>query len=85
MTIAPIRPLAWEPPYTMGVAPQKIRDSRRRKKKENGIKNIFEEIMAKNFTNLKYTDIETESTEDPKQDEPKQTHAKTYCNKNDKS
>ena len=45
------------------------------------MENIFEEIMAENFPNLKketYPDIG--STEGPKQVEPKQTYTKTYYN-----
>ena len=38
--------------------------------------------MAENFPNLKETDLD--STEGPKQPEPKQTHTKTYYNKNGK-
>ena len=56
------------------------------KEKEQAIENIFEEIMAENFPNLKDTDIKnTGSTEGPKQVEPKQAHTKSYCNKNGKS
>ena len=45
-----------------------------------GIENIFEEIIAETFTNLKETHIkiqDTGSTEGPKQVEPKQAHTKT--------
>ena len=54
------------------------------KKKKKGIENIFEEIVAESLTNLRETDHDTGSTEDPKQVEPKQTHIKTY-NKNGKN
>lgn len=58
----------------------------RKKKREKGIKNVFDQIMAENLTNLKKeTDTRTRSTEDSKQDEAKQTHKKTYHNKNGKS
>ena len=53
----------------------------RRRRKRKGIENVFEEIMVENFPNLKkdiYPVIE--STEGPKQHEPKQTHTKTYHN-----
>jgi len=41
------------------------------------IENIFEEIMAENFPNLKETDIKTqEAARTPKQVGPKQTHIK---------
>ena len=53
------------------------------KEKEKGPENIFEEIVAENFPNLKETD--TGSTEGPKEAEPKQAHTKTYYNKNGKS
>ena len=62
--------------------------------KEKGIENIFEEIIAQIFPNLKnleryrisrYRYQDTGSTEDPKQVEPKQTQTKTYYNKNGKS
>ena len=56
--------------------------------REKGIENVFEEIMAENFQNLKKgTDIQIQkaSTEGPKQDKPKQTCTKTYYNKNGKS
>ena len=46
---------------------------------------MFEEIIAENFTNLKKTYQDAGRTEDPKQVEHKQTHTKTYCNKNGKS
>ena len=55
--------------------------------KEMGIENIFEEIIAETFTNLKETHIkiqDTGSTEGPKQVEPKQAHTKTQYNKNGK-
>ena len=38
------------------------RNSRRRKK-EKGIKNIFEEIMGENFPNLKDTNIKTQEAQ----------------------
>ena len=54
--------------------------------REAGIENVFEEIMAENFPNLKkgnrYPGKGT--TEGLKQDEPKQTYTKTY-NQNGKS
>ena len=44
-----------------------------------GIENVFEEIMAENFPNLKKeTYPVTGSTEGPEQDEPKQIHTKAY-------
>ena len=54
--------------------------------KEQGIENIFEEIMAEKFTNLKDTDIEIqEAQRASNQVEPKQAHTKPYYNKNGKS
>ena len=42
------------------------------KEKDKRIENIFEEIMAENFPNLKETDIKTqEAQRAPKQIEPK--------------
>ena len=32
---APIRPLAWEPPYATGVALEKTKKTKKKKKKEN--------------------------------------------------
>ena len=47
--------------------------------REKGIKNVFEEIIAENFPNLKKEMYQgTGSTEGPKQYEPKQTYPKTY-------
>ncbi len=54
--------------------------------REKEIENRFEEIAAENFPNLKketYPDIG--STKGLRQDEPKQTYAKTNYNKNGKS
>ena len=43
------------------------------------MENIFEEIMAENFPNLKKeTCPNTGSTEGPKQNIPKQTYTKTH-------
>ena len=38
--IALIRPLAWEPPYAMGMAPKKTKDERQKKKKSNRTKSL---------------------------------------------
>ena len=40
------------------------RNFRRRKIKEKGIENIFEEIMAENFPNLKDTDIKIQEAQE---------------------
>ena len=45
------------------------------------IENIFEEIMAENFPNLKEADIKMQEA----QAETKQGHTKTYYNKNGKA
>ena len=51
----------------------------------SGIKMVFEEIVTENFPNLKKeTYPGTGRREGPKQDESKQTHTKTYYNKNGK-
>ena len=51
------------------------------KRWERGTENVFQEIMAENFPNLKKeTYPDTGSTEGPKQVEPKQTYTKTYYN-----
>ena len=52
-------------------------NSRRR---EKGIENVFEEIMAENLPNQKKSDTGTECTGDSKL-----LHTKTYCNSNGKS
>ena len=51
------------------------------KEKEQGIENIFEEIMAENFPDLKETDIKIQEA----QRALNRPHTKTYCNKNGKS
>uniref|UniRef100_A0A8D1NGF0 L1 transposable element RRM domain-containing protein n=1 Tax=Sus scrofa TaxID=9823 RepID=A0A8D1NGF0_PIG len=55
--------------------------------KEKGIENIFEDIMAENFPNLKDTDIKIQEAQRApnKQVEPKEAHTKTYYNKNGKN
>ena len=50
--------------------------------KEKWIENIFEKIMAVNFTELKGNWYQIKGNiEDPKQVESKQAHTKTYYNK----
>ena len=49
------------------------------KEREKGIKNVFEEIMAENFPNLK-KENKYPGTGSSKQDETKQTYTKTYYN-----
>ena len=49
--------------------------------REKGFENLFDEIMGENFLNLRrnrYSGIG--STESPKQDEPKEAHAKADHN-----
>ena len=49
--------------------------------REQGIKNLFEKMMTENFPKLvKETDVPTQEMQSPKQDEPKEAHAKTYYN-----
>ena len=38
--VAPIRPLAWEPPYAMGAALEKTKKKKKKKKKQAKIKKI---------------------------------------------
>ena len=49
--------------------------------REKGFENVFEEIVAENFPNLK-KEIEAQRAPEGK---PKQTYTKTYYNKNSKS
>ena len=54
--------------------------------KHKGMENIFEEIIAVNFPNLKDTDIKIqEEQRTPKQVELKQAHTKTFYNTNGRS
>ena len=51
------------------------------KDSEQGIKNLFKEIMTENFPNLvKEIDIQVQEAQIPKQDEPKEAHTKTHHN-----
>ena len=51
----------------------------KRKKRYKGIENVFEEIKAENFPNLKIeTYIQIWTTQSLKQNEPKHTYTKTY-------
>ena len=48
---------------------------------KKSVKNIFEEIMAEKFVNLKkQTDTQVEGSQSLKQDESKETHHKIYHN-----
>ena len=50
-------------------------------RREKGVKNVLDEIIAENLPNLKKeTDIQVKEAQSPKQDEPKETHTKTYYN-----
>ena len=53
-----------------------------KEEREKEIENVFEEITAEKFPNLKKENRYpgTGCTEVPKQDEPKQTYTKTYYN-----
>ena len=55
-------------------------------KKGGGAENIFDEITAENFPNLKETDIKKqEAQRAPQKIECREAHTKTYYNKNGKS
>ena len=46
-------------------------------KREQGIENLFEEIVTKNFPNMvKEKDTQSRKQESPKQDGPNQAHTK---------
>lgn len=48
---------------------------------KKSVKNVFEEIMAENFVNLKkHTDTQVKGSQSLKQDESKETHHKIYHN-----
>ena len=52
-----------------------------RKRREMGARILFEEIIAKNFPNLrKETDIQVWKAKNFKKDEPKEIHSKTHYN-----
>ena len=53
--------------------------------KEKGTKNIFEEIMAENFANLKEIDIKIQEAQRPQTSWTQTAHTKIHCNKNGKS
>ena len=56
------------------------------KEKEKGIENIFEEIMAENFPNLKDTDFKIqEEQRAPNNLKPNRPTTKMYYNRNGKS
>ena len=48
---APIRPLAWEPPYAMGVAIEKGKNTKKKKKKINSLSDFQVYIIVK-LTNV---------------------------------
>ena len=49
-------------------------------------KKIFEEIVAKNFTNTgKEIVNQVQEVQSPKQDKPKEVHIKTHSNQTDKN
>ena len=45
--VAPIGPLAWEPPYAVGVGPKKTKDKKKKKKKEKRNSNSNKETNKK--------------------------------------
>ena len=57
----------------------------KREKREKGPEKIFEEIIAENFPNMgKDSHPSPGSPESPRQDKPKEEHAKTHSNQIDK-
>ena len=49
--------------------------------RDQGIKDLFEEIMVENFPNLaNKTNIQAQEAQSPKQDKYKEAHTKTYRN-----
>ena len=53
----------------------------RNRRREQGIENMFEEIMTENFPSLvKEKVMQIQSTESPNQDELKEAHSKTHHN-----
>ena len=52
-----------------------------REEEEQGIENLFENVMMENFPNLmRKSHPNPGNTESPKQEEPKETHCKTHHN-----
>ena len=48
---------------------------------EQGIENLFEKVMMENFPNLMREKVtQTQETQSPNQEEPKDTHCKTHHN-----
>ena len=48
---------------------------------EQGIENLFEKVMMENFPNLMREKVTLiQESQSPKQEEPKETHCKTYHN-----
>ena len=43
---APIRPLAWEPPYAVGVAPEKAKRQKKKQQKQTNKKNFEAYIIS---------------------------------------
>ena len=51
------------------------------KEKEQGIENLFEKVMMKNFPNLRREKvIQMQESQSPNQEEPKEAHCKTHHN-----
>ena len=56
-----------------------------KRRKEQGIENLFGEIMAELFPNLlKEKVTQVQKTQSPNQDKPKEGHTKPYYNLNDR-
>ena len=55
-------------------------------KREKGPEKIFAEIIVKNFPNMgKETATQLQEVQSPRQDKPKEKHAKTHSNQIDKN
>ena len=52
--------------------------------KKTGSEKIFEEIIVENFPNMGKEIVNSGRAESPRQDKPKEKHAKTHSNKTDK-
>ena len=62
------------------------RGPRRRREREKGPEKIFEEIIVKNFPNMgKEIATQVQETQSPRQNKPKENHAKTHNNQTDKN
>ena len=58
---------------------------RRRKEREKGPEEIFQEILAENFSNMGNSHPIPGSTETPRQDKPKEEHTETHRNQSEEN